>query len=929
MNYVSGGVTGQLGQALTVEVPGVKGKPAAKPADSGGAGLAKTDDKPRDITTKPSNGRVRFTAWARSYELFFKDPKKGGLPDFDRCRSMLDACQGRLDDLIILSTINIQIPKPADGAPTGKVLWDSDFLYDDKDAPDVARKLVDECHKRGIAVHAGYAVVDMGMDAGNRGKAFRKFLETASADQLKDHAAQCVALLDSAGFDGLSFDLEINGFSVSKHAAPLQSLFTELSSQMGSKILSWAGYPFLTDGKAPMANMNAQPYSLAKIGKNVIARPQAYRMASESMDQYMDRVGKTIKCALEDVGIPPEQLQIGVDYTGDSTFAAVRGDDMSKLCALAKEKKVGVVLFRLEYPGSPTDKNYDAWNQALNDGKKADPGALNSASGASPASSSSSSSSDKPEQKAPEPQPKSDPDRKHDPLAKGDEHENVRVLQFLLNYWQKPQKSLNPVVVTGKLDDPTLALMHKFQDQSGIAKTDAPDEATWKALEQGSAEFKLLGNIHPCALPLHTSRKWFANYRHEGKLSTRLFDQVDYGGGKSGKPILYITKNSTDDDGTSTGGDSTKQNQTSLRFEDGSSLDSTTIPFLAIGGAHTHDFGIKPGDVGAVIANGKVAFGVFGDSSGAYHDGTPGDDDMPGVKEKYGTPLFKCHRSGESSVKVHKLLDWKGETENSTFIWILFPGSSMCNGSGKLPKSVDSDAIQKRGAELLAKLTGGAASAPQQQSQPAPQQQQSQPDQSQPQQQDDRPLPDPIKYPGGYDMTSKKQNDGKDWPPSTPGTVVFIKDQKPPQPDAWKGCQFRKHSHFLPDNCVDMNKDSDKEYGHFPDIYGPAVPFTPLTQFTMHGFGGVVRCKLENGHVVEFGHFDHISAEVYYAAKDKKQLPAGTYLGKTTSIIGLSNGVHCHMQAVKSEGSRDLLTRDKWLESFGIPPERRWWPGKK
>ena len=81
-----------------------------------------------------------------------------------------------------------------------------------------------------------------------------------------------------------------------------------------------------------------------------------------------------------------------------------------------------------------------------------------------------------------------------------------------------------------------------------------------------------------------------------------------------------------------------------------------------------------------------------------------------------------------------------------------------------------------------------------------------------------------------------------------------------------------------------------------------------------------------NGHGSAFP-VDHISAEVYWAAKDKKQLPAGTYLGKCTKTIGLSSGPHCHMQARKEPGG-NLLTRDAWLKWMGVPDDRVWWPGK-
>src|SRR5437764_3706512 len=231
-------------------------------------------------------------------------------------------------------------------------------------------------------------------------------MEVATDDQINDHAKQLVALMKQVGFDGLSFDLEINNLSVQKHAEGIKKLFQALSSQMEG-ILSFAGYPFQQDGKAApgMAFCNALPYSLAKLGKNVIARPQAYRN-HETMDQLKTRVAGTIKCALEDVGIPPEQFQIGMDYTGDSSFDAVRGNDMSTVASWCKEKKIGLVLWRLEGPGSPTADNYDAWNKALNDGKPSAPGKLATASGVAPSDSSSSTTQkSSPPQKAGETKP--------------------------------------------------------------------------------------------------------------------------------------------------------------------------------------------------------------------------------------------------------------------------------------------------------------------------------------------------------------------------------------------------------------------------------------------------------------------------------------------------------------------------------------------
>jgi hypothetical protein len=360
--------------------PRAGGTPAPPPVAKDAPPVAKDAEPPtetkkdalKEDKAKDDNPRLRLSAWTRTRELFYADPKKGGVPDFARAAQFLDACKDHIDDLVLLNTYNIQVPKPDPaGTPTGKVNWDSDFyLFDDK-CPELAKKLVDECHKRGIALHAGYAVVDDGNNQGPRGKAFRKFMETASADQIKDHCKQMVTLLDAAGFDGVSFDLEINGLSTKLHAANIEALFKELSAQMlpSNKILSYAPYPFTKDGDASsLPNMNAAPFSLCKLGDNILARPQAYRSKGESMSALKTRLGKTIDCALKDVGLPPSKFQIGIDYTGDNTFDAVRGDDMSDICKLARTQKIGVCIWRLEWPGSPTAADVAKWDKAMNDG---------------------------------------------------------------------------------------------------------------------------------------------------------------------------------------------------------------------------------------------------------------------------------------------------------------------------------------------------------------------------------------------------------------------------------------------------------------------------------------------------------------------------------------------------------------------------------
>jgi hypothetical protein len=77
--------------------------------------------------------------------------------------------------------------------------------------------------------------------------------------------------------DGIGFDLEINTLG-ERHAANLEILFYELATLLAqqNRILSYATAGFLNDGETTLSFMKAQPFRLAKIAPNIIARPMAY-----------------------------------------------------------------------------------------------------------------------------------------------------------------------------------------------------------------------------------------------------------------------------------------------------------------------------------------------------------------------------------------------------------------------------------------------------------------------------------------------------------------------------------------------------------------------------------------------------------------------------------------------------------------------------
>jgi hypothetical protein len=312
---------------------------------------------------------------------------------------------------------------------------------------------------------------------------------------------------------------------------------------------------------------------------------------------------------------------------------------------------------------------------------------------------------------------------------KGDESEEVRIFQFLLN----EQFSLKQRIrVSAVFDDDTVALMHTYQQKNGLLLTDLPTDETWEALDKASTSLPLLGTIRPWKVAKWPTRRFHTNYAEfEGdawihQLADTKYDTVDGLAGKSGQPILYISKCGLDTDGKgNNAGDPDHDPHTSVATADGQPLDGDEIPYFALAGGFEHHFGIKHGDVCAVVRQGKVAYGVFGDSGGGYVDGedkaTPiFASDRDANKKPWRrqittwkrTKAFDAHRSGEGSYKLHLELDLPGkgysqeENMRSEFVWIVFPGTSLCNARGTLPLDVDADQIKARG-EALFKLLGG------------------------------------------------------------------------------------------------------------------------------------------------------------------------------------------------------------------------------
>ena len=117
--------------------------------------------------------------------------------------------------------------------------------------------------------------------------------------------------------------------------------------------------------------------------------------------------------------------------------------------------------------------------------------------------------------------------------------------------------------------------------------------------------------------------------------------------------------------------DHTGQSQTSLRHPDGSPVDADAVPFFVLpGGGFEREFGIKLGDVAAVVFKDKVAFAVFADR---------------GPRTKLGEGSIALHRAlGHETIRNGKFHD---EAIDRDVLTIVFPGSG--DGTPRTPAEID------------------------------------------------------------------------------------------------------------------------------------------------------------------------------------------------------------------------------------------------
>lgn len=282
MKYETGGIEGNTGEALTIEVAGQAPPKEQPPAD-----------------------RLRVSVWVDDVAAAIGRWIDIATGKFKQDLSMVQGAKGVVDDVSAVSTIWM-----SENSKTHKkeVTWkvDSSKQY--------IKKAIEACHTNGIQLLVGYAIADEGSVSFGRSKLFSDWVHNPKDPTPEEHAADIMEFLSPYKVDGIGFDLELNGLQVDD-AKTMIRFYHALADLLAAKnqiltVATGIGQGGKEDGI--LGTFRAQPFRLAKGKDNIIIRPMAYDMFNLSDAEFLQFHKDIVDYGINKVGLKPGQLQLGL-----------------------------------------------------------------------------------------------------------------------------------------------------------------------------------------------------------------------------------------------------------------------------------------------------------------------------------------------------------------------------------------------------------------------------------------------------------------------------------------------------------------------------------------------------------------------------------------------------------------------------------------
>lgn len=231
---------------------------------------------------------------------------------------------------------------------------------------DYIKTVVEALHKLGIQVLISYTIGTDGAgdSAGTKGfnQDFADWLFAMTDAQIEAHAKAIDDFRERFGADGIGFDFELDELKY-KHRAKLQHLIrtTAKYAALTNSVVSYATAPFTDDGKATaiatlgdkFQALSIQPYALAKMERNIIARPMCF----DQTPFPTSAIEASLEYALKPeshggVGLDPAQIQFGVFGSGNSRPGYPSGEfgvaRTKQLCReMFRPRRQGMMVYSL------------------------------------------------------------------------------------------------------------------------------------------------------------------------------------------------------------------------------------------------------------------------------------------------------------------------------------------------------------------------------------------------------------------------------------------------------------------------------------------------------------------------------------------------------------------------------------------------------